>query len=249
MRRRSGWCWTAWTRGPWPGRYSGRVRAAGVAAGCPGPACAATGPAGPPGRRKNTREKGHGRAGIRTLKVAHISGLYCPHARQALKITRWRRDTATGKASRQAVYAVTSLTSADATAVGLARLAREQWSIEAHHHVRDLTFGEDAAASRTGSGPANLATIRATVSRPSKTPATCTSPKADVTTPPPPGPSASTAPVGLELTSHEMKNAAELAVRVSSGGFELDGSRRRDFLWIAGVQLGSTELQPVDEQP
>ena len=35
--------------------------------------------------------------------------------------------------------------------------------LEAHHHVRDLTFGEDAAASRTGSGPANLATIRAAV--------------------------------------------------------------------------------------
>ncbi|MBV9854154.1 MAG: ISAs1 family transposase, partial [Streptosporangiaceae bacterium] len=50
-----------------------------------------------------TREKGHGRAGTRTPKVAHISGLDFPHARQALKITRWRRDTATGKASRQAV--------------------------------------------------------------------------------------------------------------------------------------------------
>jgi len=45
----------------------------------------------------------------------------------------------------------------------LARLVREQWSIEAHHHVRDVTFGEGAAASRTGSGPANLATIRAAV--------------------------------------------------------------------------------------
>ena len=38
-----------------------------------------------------------------------------------------------------------------------------QWSIEAHHQVRDVTFGEDAATSRTGSGPANLATIRAAV--------------------------------------------------------------------------------------
>jgi hypothetical protein len=39
----------------------------------------------------------------------------------------------------------------------------EQWSIEAHHHIRGVTFGEDASASRTGSGPVNLATIRATV--------------------------------------------------------------------------------------
>jgi hypothetical protein len=29
--------------------------------------------------------------------------------------------------------------------------------------TRDVTFGEDSAASRTGSGPANLATIRAAV--------------------------------------------------------------------------------------
>src|SRR5579864_2539278 len=110
-----------------------------------------------------TREKGHGRSETRTLKAAHVADLDFPHARQAIKITRWRQDTATGRASRQTVYAVTSLTSAHATARDLARLAREQWSIEAHHHVRDLTFREDAAASRTGSGPVNLATIRAAV--------------------------------------------------------------------------------------
>jgi predicted transposase YbfD/YdcC len=110
-----------------------------------------------------TRDRGHGRAETRTLKAAHVSGLDFPHARQAIKITRWRRDTTTGRASRQTVYAVTSLASADATARDLARLAREQWSIEAHHHVRDLTFREDAATSRTGSGPANLATIRAAI--------------------------------------------------------------------------------------
>ncbi len=110
-----------------------------------------------------TREKGHGRAETRTLKAAHVSGLDFPHARQAIKITRWRQEIATGRVSRQAVYAVTSLTSADATAGDLARLVRGQWSIEAHHHVRDLTFREDAATSRTGSGPVNLATTRAAV--------------------------------------------------------------------------------------
>jgi predicted transposase YbfD/YdcC len=110
-----------------------------------------------------TRERGHGRAETRTLKAAHVSGLDFPHARQAIKITRWRQDTSAGTASRQTVYAVTSLTSAEATMQDLARLAREQWSIEAHHHVRDVTFGEDAATSRTGSGPVNLATIRAAI--------------------------------------------------------------------------------------
>jgi len=108
-----------------------------------------------------TRDRGHGRAETRTLKAAHVAGLDFPHARQAIKITRWRQDTA--KTSRETVYAVTSLASAQATAGDLARLVREQWSIEAHHHVRDVSFGEDAATSRTGSGPANLATIRAAV--------------------------------------------------------------------------------------
>jgi predicted transposase YbfD/YdcC len=78
-----------------------------------------------------TREKGHGRAETRTLKAAHVAGLDFPHARQAMKITRWRQDTATGRATRQTVYAVTSLDSADTTPADLARLAREQWSIEA----------------------------------------------------------------------------------------------------------------------
>jgi predicted transposase YbfD/YdcC len=110
-----------------------------------------------------TREKGHGRAETRTLKAAHVSGLDFPHARQAIKITRWRQVTSAGRVSRQTVYAVTSLASAEATVQDLARLVREQWSIEAHHHIRDVTFGEDASASRTGSGPVNLATIRATV--------------------------------------------------------------------------------------
>lgn len=61
------------------------------------------------------------------------------------------------------VYAVTSLTSAQATAQDLARLVRGHWCIEARHHVRDVSFGEDTATSRTGRGPANLATIRAAI--------------------------------------------------------------------------------------
>jgi predicted transposase YbfD/YdcC len=110
-----------------------------------------------------TRDAGHGRLETRTLKTAHVSGLDFPGARQAIKITRWRQDTATGKVSRETVYAITSLTSAQATAADLARLVREHWTIEAHHHIRDVTFDEDTAASRTGYGPVNLATIRAAI--------------------------------------------------------------------------------------
>jgi predicted transposase YbfD/YdcC len=97
------------------------------------------------------------------VKAAHVSGLDFPHAFQAIKVTRWRKDNAAGKVSRETAYAVTSLTSAHATTPDLARLVREHWSVEAHHHVRDVTFGEDSATSRTGNGPANLATIRAAI--------------------------------------------------------------------------------------
>jgi predicted transposase YbfD/YdcC len=110
-----------------------------------------------------TREAGHGRTETRTVKAAHVSGLDFPFACQAIKITRWRKDTAAGKVSRQTAYAVTSLAGAHVTAPDLARLVREHWSIEAHHHIRDTTFSEDTSASRTGSGPVNLATIRAAV--------------------------------------------------------------------------------------
>ena len=110
-----------------------------------------------------TRETGHGRAETRTLKAAHVSDLDFPFARQAIKITRWRQDTRTGKISRETGYAITSAASTQATARDLARLAREHWTIEAHHYIRDVSFGEDSSASRTGRGPANLATIRAAI--------------------------------------------------------------------------------------
>src|ERR1039458_7514905 len=111
----------------------------------------------------STRDTGHGRIETRTLKSAHVSRLDFPWARQAIKITRRREDTATGKTSRETVYAITSMTSAHVTTQDLARLVREHWSVEAHPHVRDVTFHEDTATSRTGSGPANLATIRAAI--------------------------------------------------------------------------------------
>ena len=88
-----------------------------------------------------TRDTGHGRTETRTLKTAHVSGLDFPWACQAIKVTRWRKDTATGKVSRETAYAVTSLASAHATAPDLARLVREHWSIEAHHHIRSPGTG------------------------------------------------------------------------------------------------------------
>jgi hypothetical protein len=88
------------------------------------------------------RGTGHGRVETPTLKAVHISRLDVPHARQAIKLTSRRTGIATGRTTRQTVYAITSLTSADATTQDLARLVREHWHIEAH-----------------GSAAANLAAI------------------------------------------------------------------------------------------
>jgi predicted transposase YbfD/YdcC len=110
-----------------------------------------------------SRGKGHGRLETRTPKATHTSHLDFPHARQAIKITRRRENVSTGKTTRQTVYAITSLTSAEATTLDLARLIREHWSIEAHHNIHDVSFSEDTATSRTGHGPANLATIIAAI--------------------------------------------------------------------------------------
>ncbi len=87
--------------------------------------------AGGAGQQRHPRHRAR-HTETRALRTAHVSGLPFPHGRQAIKITRWRKYTGTGTIS----YAVTSLTSADATAAGLACLVREHWSIEAHHHNR-----------------------------------------------------------------------------------------------------------------
>ena len=43
----------------------------------------------------------------------------------------------------------------------LAAAVRSHWAIEnSLHWVLDVTFGEDRARSRTGHGPANMATVR-----------------------------------------------------------------------------------------
>ena len=112
-----------------------------------------------------SRETGHGRTETRTLKAVHIDKLDIdfPHARQAIKLTRWRQHTKTGKIQRETIYIITSLTSAQASPEDLARLVREHWTVEVEHHIRDISFGEDHATSRTGHGPVNLATLRSAV--------------------------------------------------------------------------------------
>jgi predicted transposase YbfD/YdcC len=111
------------------------------------------------------REKGHGRAERRTLKVTAVAaGLAFPYAAQAIQIVRRRRHL-TGKNSKkwsaETVYAITSLTAIQARPAELARIARGHWGIEDRlHWVRDVTYDEDRSQVRTGNGPRVMASLR-----------------------------------------------------------------------------------------
>jgi predicted transposase YbfD/YdcC len=108
-----------------------------------------------------TRTAAHGRDEIRRLKAVTVPGLPFPHAAQALQIVRRRRTVRTGKVSLARVYEVSSLTVHQATAADLAERVRGHWAIEnREHHVRDVTFGEDASRVRTGSAPRAMASLR-----------------------------------------------------------------------------------------
>jgi predicted transposase YbfD/YdcC len=108
-----------------------------------------------------TRTAAHGRDEIRRLKAVTVPRLRFPHAGQALQIVRRRHTVRTGKVSIERVYALTSLTAHQATAADLAERVRRHWAIEnREHHVRDVTFGEDASRVRTGGAPRAMASLR-----------------------------------------------------------------------------------------
>lgn len=107
------------------------------------------------------RDRGHGRTELRRLKTAEVPGrLDFPHAVQALKITRSRKNTATGRTEKTTIYGLTSHNTETATSDQLAAALRGHWTIEAHHHVRDTTLAEDASTTRTGNTPRAMATFR-----------------------------------------------------------------------------------------
>ncbi|MFD5065951.1 ISAs1 family transposase, partial [Streptomyces sp. NPDC058394] len=108
-----------------------------------------------------TRTAGHGRREVRRLKVCTVeAGLLFPHAVQAIEIKRRRVDKKIGKVQTETVYAVTSLAPDQASPARLAEPVQDHWSMEALHHVRDVTFAEDASKIRTGSAPRVMATPR-----------------------------------------------------------------------------------------
>jgi predicted transposase YbfD/YdcC len=108
-----------------------------------------------------TRDRAHGRIELRTLKAVTVNHFGFPHAAQVLQVTRKTRELRTRRWRTVTVYAVTSLTFAQASPARLADYLRGHWAIEnGLHYVRDTSFAEDGSQVRTGAGPHVMATLR-----------------------------------------------------------------------------------------
>jgi predicted transposase YbfD/YdcC len=139
----------------------------------------------------HTRDRGHHRVELRGLQVTTVAGLDFHHATQAIRITRRVRSLRSRRWRTVTVYAVTSLTAAQAHP---AAWIRGHWGIEALHHIRDTTFAEDASQVRTGTAPRAMASLRNLASASCAPTATATSPQRCAATPAtPPDPSHSSA--------------------------------------------------------
>jgi predicted transposase YbfD/YdcC len=111
---------------------------------------------------RDARQRGHGRAEERTLKITAVAaGLAFPHAAQAIQIVRRRRPLNSKKWSAETVYAITSLTAIQARPADLAAIIRGHWLIEDRlHWIRDVTYDEDRSQVRTANGPRVVASLR-----------------------------------------------------------------------------------------
>ncbi|MFL5800790.1 MAG: ISAs1 family transposase [Roseiflexaceae bacterium] len=108
-------------------------------------------------------EKGHGRLETRTLTcgAAHIEDVDWPSVQQVVRRECERIVLKTGKRSCEVSYGLVSLRPQEAGAASIERLWRGHWTIENPvHHVRDVTFGEDAGYAAQGNTAHVLAALR-----------------------------------------------------------------------------------------
>ena len=108
-----------------------------------------------------TLDRAHGRVELRTLKVVTVHHFGFPHAAQVIQVTRTTRQLRTRRWRTVTIYAITSLTFAQASPARLADHIRGHWAIEnGLHYLRDTTFAEDGSQLRTGAGPHVMACLR-----------------------------------------------------------------------------------------
>jgi predicted transposase YbfD/YdcC len=107
---------------------------------------------------------GHGRRESRSIKTCGIAdelgGIAFPHARLAIRVHRRRKQTGR-RETRESVYAVTSIDAHQAGPADQAAAIRGHWGVKnSSHHIRDVTFAEDASTVHTGTAPRAMATLR-----------------------------------------------------------------------------------------
>lgn len=110
-----------------------------------------------------TSEKGHGRLETRSLTcgAAHIEDVDWPDVQQVVRRECERIVLKSGKRSYEVSYGLVSLRPEEAGAASIERLWRGHWTIENPiHHVRDVTFGEDAGHAAQGTTAHTLAALR-----------------------------------------------------------------------------------------
>lgn len=98
---------------------------------------------------------------MRTIKALPPAGLIAgkrPEARQVFLIERYSYATDGELPGAVAVPGITSLLPDQADAADLLACLRGHWSIEMHHYVRDVAFGEDGHHSAVA--PQAFAAIR-----------------------------------------------------------------------------------------
>jgi predicted transposase YbfD/YdcC len=112
-------------------------------------------------RMNSTTDRGHGRTETRTIRAAAATDIDFPHAAQVFRLRRDRGGLDGVRRSKEIVYGITSLVPDLAGPAQLAAYARGHWTIEnGLHHVRDVTYAEDASQVRTGNAPRVMAGIR-----------------------------------------------------------------------------------------
>lgn len=109
-------------------------------------------------------ELGHSRLEERTLTVSEIPETYplkWPGAKQIVKLERTATFKKSGKRRHEVSYAITSLSSQQASPEALFAIARGHWSIENRlHWVRDILFAEDHSQVKMGHTPQFMAAMR-----------------------------------------------------------------------------------------
>jgi predicted transposase YbfD/YdcC len=118
-------------------------------------------PATPCSAPVSTTDRHRGRVEVRSLRTTSDLRAYLttlPHLHQVAELTR--TVTTKGTIHQEVLFLVTSRSPASASPAQLLAWSRGHWSIEARHHVRDVSFGEDHSTLRNGHTPQIMAACR-----------------------------------------------------------------------------------------